>query len=102
MPKSRKISSSLHRQRLAKLLTSADLIGFLKMIWSVDALTIGNSSNASKYFEFPAEAVSARPGSDWYIARWLLETLVNEYFFVPPSNRPPRRLLSLPVVCRSD
>lgn len=63
------------------------------MVWSVEAIRHGDGDRAKRYFRFPPEAVGAKPGDQFFIKPWTLETLVNEALVHPSADVHSRRIL---------
>lgn len=78
-----KLKADLTRKKLKKILEIAELEPFLKMIWSVDAITTNNSNAALPFFNFSAQVTDQRIESDFHVPRWMLETLLNEILATP-------------------
>jgi hypothetical protein len=53
------------------------------MIWAVDKLQEGHPGLASKYLDFPYEAIGADFTSPYRVYEWTMETLVNELLTTP-------------------
>lgn len=68
------------RSQLRDILFYTQPDSFYEMIWSADKLSQGEESSQICFSDYPKDFVAAQPGSQYYIAEWMLENLVNEYF----------------------
>lgn len=64
------------------------------MVWAVDAVRMGEAERVKGRFQFPREAVGAKPGEQHFVAPWALETLVNEALVRHSAAADARRLLN--------
>jgi hypothetical protein len=94
MARRRAASKAHHRGKLAKVFRSARLRDILIMVWSADAIRLGEPERVKGRLTFPESAVGSSPGNDFFMGPWTLETLVNEALTHPPAPANPRRLLN--------
>jgi hypothetical protein len=92
MNSNRRVSKQLFQNRLRKAFSMSRLDEVLVMVWCANALRKGQQKRIGGRFTYPEEAISAKPGSNFYIAPWVLETIVNEALFYPASRVAARRM----------
>lgn len=78
-----KLKSGRTKKKLRQMLQYAGLESFFEMVWAVDAIATKRSEAAHRFFEFPVEANQQDIGSKYFIPRWSLETLLNEFLTTP-------------------
>lgn len=71
------------KEKLRKIFRINDPVHFFQLIWSVDAIATNRLDVARRFLNFPNEATNQEVTSRFYIHRWKLETLLNEYLTVP-------------------
>ncbi|HEX8466267.1 MAG TPA: hypothetical protein VF620_00505 [Allosphingosinicella sp.] len=74
---------------MERMLSRADDIAALRLIWAVFQLQSGEGPKARTYISFPPSAEAARLGDPEYVYPWNLETLVNELLATPKAVRQP-------------
>jgi hypothetical protein len=89
----RAISRMLLTTRLKKALAKAHLWRILVMVWCVDAVRKNELSRVTGRFTFPTAAAGARAGQEYFVAPWVLETLVNEALIYPSAPASTKRFL---------
>ncbi len=80
-----KLSAAMGRKRLEKLLGRAPLFDFLVSVWHVDRMQADKPDAARHFKGLPKEAITRNLSSDYYIHKWLLESLVTAHFMSSPS-----------------
>lgn len=74
------------RTRFSKLLSSADDIVFLRMLWTLNALQTGRAAEAGRFLNgYPPDAATEGILGPHAIYPWELETLANELLTAPKS-----------------
>lgn len=89
----RRASKSYFKNKLKKCLKRTRLRDLLIQVWSVENLRRGTPEVASRFLRFPRDAVSANPGTPYFIAPWTLETLINEALVNQSASPNTRRYL---------
>lgn len=82
---------NLTRKKLLDLLSRADDEGFLRLIWSINALQSGREKAASPYLAFPVEAATTGMTARYAIHDWELETLATILLTTPKYELRPGR-----------
>ena len=87
-----RLSRDLKRRKLENDLSRTADESLIRLIAAVSAVLNGNVGGLRGVPDLTEDAVGAEIGSKYYIAPWLLETLVNELLstpkFKPPLDRP--------------
>jgi len=74
------------RNRFSKLLSTADDIAFLRMLWTLNALQTGRAAEAERFLNgYPLDAATEGILGTHAIYPWELETLANELLMTPKS-----------------
>jgi hypothetical protein len=79
------------QKRLREMLALAEDESFVVMVWAVDALQSGRAAVAARYLTYPKKASEAKFGGEFFIFKWMLETLLNELFVTKKKARDHRR-----------
>lgn len=66
------------------------------MVWAADAIRLGEPERVRGRLTYPESAIGSRPGNEFFMGPWTLETMVNEALVHPlaPSkpSTPSKRL----------
>lgn len=65
----------MSRKKLLTLLSRADDVGFLQMLWATYVLQSENPVPASRYIKHPKDAATPDPASSYAVRHWELDTL---------------------------
>lgn len=84
-----RLGRDYHRRKLTEMLSVADAESFAFMISAVDLIQSGGAVPPS-LFAHPPEAATTNPRDRYFVHKWRLETLTNEYLRTAPQVRTRR------------
>ena len=66
------------------MLRVSDEESLIRQVWAVDALQNGRADVATRHLKIPREVIGAKLGDPGHIPPWILESLINARFSLPP------------------
>lgn len=80
------LGRDIKRRKLERLLARSDDEGVIGLVSAVVALQDGNPAPRRLVTDYPPGAVGAALGSNYHLAPWTLEVLVNELLYTPKDR----------------